>query len=334
MRYGLLGITPVAGQWKWKEETGREAVANYKEYLEQFSKQMSLEEYWEKTGKVKKFIRRQREGEGQNKGVEHWIPPSTGILRTSNWVDIIASESLNYLKIPFDNPKNPEVIKNLVTMSCDEEDLVLDFFAGSGSTAQVVFEINRDTGSTHKFIAVQLPEKTGKESEAFLAGFKTISDLSKERIRRTIKKLKAEKVNSRLDLGFKVFKLKNSNFKIWRGDVVDTVEDLVKQMDLLNDPVKPEALEQNLLWEMMLKSGYDLNTPIEEKKIGENSFYLIAGGEMAVVLGKTDEKCLREIVKLKPQNVVCLDSIFEGNDQLKTNIALQMKDADIAFKTV
>ena len=99
-------------------------------------------------------------------------------------------------------------------------------------------------------------------------------------------------------------------------------------------PVKPEALEQNLLWELMLKSGYDLNTPSEEKKMEGSHFYLIADGELVIVLGKTDEKCLREIVKLKPQNVVCLDSIFEGNDQLKTNTVLQMKDAGIAFKTV
>ncbi|MBI4801195.1 MAG: site-specific DNA-methyltransferase, partial [Elusimicrobia bacterium] len=98
--------------------------------------------------------------------------------------------------------------------------------------------------------------------------------------------------------------------------------------------VKPEAQEQNLLWELVLKSGYDLNTKISEQKAGKCRFYSVANGEMAVILGKADEKCLQEIVKLKPQKVVCLDNIFQANDQLKTNAALQMKDAGIEFRTV
>ena len=89
-----------------------------------------------------------------------------------------------------------------------------------------------------------------------------------------------------------------------------------------------------MLWELLLKSGYDLNTPIAEKKIGKNLFYIIANGETVIMLSPQTEKSISEIIKIKPQKVICLDNIFEGDDQLKTNTALQMKDAKIEFRTV
>ena len=85
MRYELLGVTPSTGQWKWKYEIAQQAVDNHKEYLEHYSDDLSLEEYYASTGESKRFIRRNPAGRGKNKGVEHWIPPSTGILRSSNW---------------------------------------------------------------------------------------------------------------------------------------------------------------------------------------------------------------------------------------------------------
>lgn len=234
----------------------------------------------------------------------------------------------------FDYSKPVSLAKMLAKISIQNDEIVFDFFAGSCTTAQALMELNSEDGGNRRFICVQLPEKADEASEAFKAGYKTIAQIGKERIRRAIEKIKAEGTKSDRDLGFKVFKLKNSNFKIWRGDVVDSAEDLEMQMDLLKDPVKPEAQEQNLLWELLLKSGYDLNTKITEQKAGKCLFYSVAGGEMAVILGKADEKCLQEIVKLKPRKVICLDSIFEANDQLKTNTALQMKDAGIEFRTI
>lgn len=243
----------------------------------------------------------------------------------------------------FDFAKPKELLKTMIEIgSPNEDDIVLDFFAGSATTAHAVLDMNKNDAN-RKFILTQLPELCAEDSEAFKAGYKTIAEIGKERIRRVIKKIKADgksnpdlfsKDKSDMDLGFKVFKLKSSNFKIWRGDVVDTNEDLEKQLDMLKDPVKPEALEQNLLWELMLKSGYDLNTPIEEQKVEKCKFYVVAGGEMAVIVSTADAKCLQAIIKRKPQKVVCLDSIFEGNDQLKTNTVLQMKDAGIEFRTI
>jgi len=243
----------------------------------------------------------------------------------------------------FETPKPTGIIRRMLEVVDDKEGIVLDFFSGTGTTAHAILALNKEDGGERKFICAQLPEKCDKDSEGYKAGYQTIAEIGKERIRRVIQGIKDEikekndlffKDKPLLDLGVKVFKLKNSNFKIWRGDVVDTTEDLEKQMDLLKDPLKPEAQEQNLLWELLLKSGYDLNTKIMEQKIGTCRFYSVVGGEMAVILSKADEKCLQEIVKLKPHKVVCLDNIFEGNDQLKTNTALQMKDAGIEFRTV
>ena len=90
MRYDILGFTPTTGQWKWKKETALEAVKNYISYIDDFSNTMSLEEYWDITGRSKKFIRRNPNGKGKNRGVEHWVEPSNEILRNTNWSDLLA----------------------------------------------------------------------------------------------------------------------------------------------------------------------------------------------------------------------------------------------------
>ena len=89
MRYNLFGYTPEEGQWKWQESVAREAEENYKVYEKEFADRMTIEEYWKKTGKCKRFLRRNIKGTGKNKGVEHWVAPSEGNLRNSNWSDML-----------------------------------------------------------------------------------------------------------------------------------------------------------------------------------------------------------------------------------------------------
>ena len=152
MRYDLFGVIPEKGQWKWKEETAFESVNNYELYLEKFSKKKTLEEYWSETGKTKKFIRRNKRGKGVNKGVEHWVPPSEGILRNTLWQDTFASKPINHLGVEFDNPKNPNLIKHLINSVADDQSTILDFFAGSGTTGQAVLELNNEIRQNKKFI--------------------------------------------------------------------------------------------------------------------------------------------------------------------------------------
>src|SRR5690606_18688714 len=131
------------------------------------------------------------------------------------------------------------------------------------------------------------------------------------------------------DKGFKSFKLSPSSFKHWRSDLIESEEDLGKMMDMFDSQLKPGAQEKNMLYELMLKSGYTLTDKIDER----NGYYLVAD-KLAVVLEKVDETIIREIINSKPQTCIILDNLFAGNDQLKTNTGLQMKDAGVELITI
>jgi adenine-specific DNA-methyltransferase len=220
----------------------------------------------------------------------------------------------------FDFPKPVELEKQLINLAVDDNDIILDFFCGSGTNAHAVLEINQKDGGNRKFILVQLPEPCDKNSEAFKAGYKTIADISRERIKRVIKKIEKEDkeglFKTALDLGFKSFKLSPSNFKVWRSEDI-TEENLERSMEMFIDPVKPESKTENILVELMLKSGYELTDNVENK----GNFYYI-NNELVIALTKMNLKIAAEIINLQPQKVIALDRLFKGNDELKTNIAL------------
>lgn len=157
MRYPILGVKIEKGQWKWSETRARKAIENYKTFQKDFQKKITLEEYWDKTGRKLEFIRRNPDGRGKNKGIDNWISPSSGILRNSNWTDLLASKGLKQLGIDFSNPKNLEVIENIVEMTSDSTDIILDFFAGSGTTAHAVMNLNnKNPDSRRKYILIEM----------------------------------------------------------------------------------------------------------------------------------------------------------------------------------
>src|SRR5665213_235646 len=240
----------------------------------------------------------------------------------------------------FPFPKPISIIKTLINQGLSnegtDEAIVLDFFAGSATTAQAVLELNQADGGNRKFMLVQLPELTDENSEAYKAGYKTIADISKERIRRVIKKIEKEKADKpdmfddgKLDLGFKVFKLYSSNFKIWRGDEI-TEENLAQQLEVFTDPVRHGSEEENMLYELMIKAGYQLTNKIEKG----DKFYSINDGELIIALEEMSQPIVDKIIAAKPQEVITLDHLFTGNDQLRTNTVLQMRDAGVEFKTI
>ena len=201
-------------------------------------------------------------------------------------------------------------------------------------------QLNAEDGGNRKFICVQMAEPCDEGSEAFKAGFRTIADIGKERIRRATKKIAKESEGkldfegSKPDLGFKVFKLDESNFKEWRSDV-KTAETLERQMFEFIDNVKPNANKEHILFELILKSGLDLNVPIEECKMNDGVYYRIDEGKLIISLAdKITKKLVDAILKEKPEKALCLDRAFENNDQLKTNTILQMEAAKIEFKVI
>lgn len=238
----------------------------------------------------------------------------------------------------FDTPKPLRLLERLLLLTTpkSDSDIILDFFAGSCTTAHAVLALNKEDGGNRKFICAQLPEKCDENSEAFKAGYKTIAEIGKERIHRVIKKIKDEQDgkldldgNGDKDLGFKVFKLKESNFKIWRSNI-ETEEELIAQMQKHLEPLDEHAKIEDVLYELLIKSGGNLTAKIKEK----HGYILVNDNEIALMLERADDKIIKQIIAAKPQKVFTLDRLFKNNDKLKTNTALQMKDAGIEFKVI
>ena len=171
----------------------------------------------------------------------------------------------------FPFPKPTGLIKPLLQIaSLSEGDVVIDFFAGSCTTTQAILELNREDGGDRRFIMVQLPEPTPGDSPARQAGYESIADIGKERIRRVIAQMQQER-ESQLpletretpeDLGFKVFKLAPSNYQLWRGVGEDTPDAYAEQMELFTDPLVDGWTAENVIYEVALKEGYGLNCQI------------------------------------------------------------------------
>lgn len=331
MRYEILGFVPESGQWKWKTETAIEAVENYMEFKDKFEDSMTLEEYWISTNKTKKFIRRNVNGNGKNQGVEHWIPPSNGILRNTNLLDILATKNIEEIKDVFDFPKNVELIQVLCEMAnLAKNDTVLDFFSGSATTAHAVMQLNVTHESNVKFILVQLPEKTHNPV------FPTICDIGKNRIDKIGNKIKNNNQNlSNIDIGFKVFKLDSSNIKEWDSDFDNLETNLLDSVE----NIKADRTSEDLLYEILLKYGLDLTLPIEEKTINNRKVYVIGFGALIVCLDDEIEiDTVKKIAELKSifveehgietTRVVFKDSSFK-NAVVKTNAIQILKQFGI-----
>ena len=336
MRYEILGFTPNEGQWRTSKEKAEIAIENYKIYQQNFSKEMSIEEYYKKTG-TKNFIRRIENGVGKNGGVQHWIAPSESKLRTTNWSNLEVSQISKEIDLPFENPKNKMLIIELLKLvKYKKYDIILDFFSGSATTAHSVMQLNAEDGGNRKYIMVQLPELCDEGSEAYKAGYKNICEIGKERIRRAGEKIKSDENlpienREKLDVGFKVFKLDSSNIKEWNTNTEDLKQSLLDSME----NVKIDRSSLDILYEILLKYGLDLNIPIEENKY----FYSIGGGSLLVSLNKeiNDEviksiceeyKNLLEIDKDFKTTVILRDNSFK-NDVDKTNAIKKLEQVRI-----
>ena len=337
MRYEILGFTPNEGQWRTSKEKAEIAIENYKIYQQNFSKEMSIEEYYKKTG-IKNFIRRIENGIGKNGGVQHWIAPSESKLRTTNWSNLEVSQISKEIELPFENPKNKILIIELLKLvKYKKSDIILDFFSGSATTAHSVMQLNAEDGGTRKYIMVQLPELCDESSEVYKAGYKNICEIGKERIRRAGEKIKLDESlplenREKLDVGFKVFKLDSSNIKEWDTDTENLQQSLLDSIE----NIKRDRNTLDVLYEILLKYGLDLNIPIEENK----DFYSIGGGSLLVSLNKEinnevinsiceEYKKLQEIDKEFKTTVILRDNSFK-DDEVKTNAIKKLEQFGIS----
>lgn len=344
MRYDILGYTPDAGQWKWSKEKALAAVENYKVYLSEHSKTKTLEEYWLETDKKLSFIRRNPNGQGKNKGVENWISPSDGTLRNTNWTDLFASKDEKEFSGLFDFSKNVGVIKNLIIgSSAGTGDVILDFFAGSGTTAQAVMELNEEDGENRAFICVQMPEECAAESEAYKAGHKTIADVCRNRLRKVIGKIsdgingEPNAAHSKQTLGFRYYKLAQSNFKQWKSEIGST-EELIERLENFKEPLAHRPADSyDLLTELLLKSGFELPAKIETRTTSDNAlFYVVNSGNMIYALDNLSDALLEEVKTAQPEAFVAHGNLFTGEkaDEQMTNWKLRLTESGIEFKII
>jgi adenine-specific DNA-methyltransferase len=238
----------------------------------------------------------------------------------------------------YDYPKSVSFLKRCLHLGLAAGDLVVDFFAGSGPTAQAALEMNKEDDGGRKFILVQLPELTGQED------YHTISEICKERVRRVIKKLNdATEGKLRLegkqkqDRGFRVFKLAESNFKAWNANVpTGDVATLQEQLELHIDHIRDGRAAEDILYEILLKSGFPLTTPVEKLAIEGKTVFSTAGRALLICLERNlTLELIRAMAEQKPERIVCLDEGFAGNDQLKANAVQIFKTKGVtSFKTV
>ncbi|HUT03673.1 MAG TPA: site-specific DNA-methyltransferase [bacterium] len=237
----------------------------------------------------------------------------------------------------FDNPKPASLLRHLLAVGSCPDGIILDFFAGACTTAHAVLELPQEPGGNRKFIMVQLPEPCDEGSEAFKAGYGTIADIGKERIRRVIKRIESERAEradnstgdlpgmaeerADLDLGFKVFKLDASNIRPWDADF-DNLEPAL--FDAIEN-IKPDRTEADVLYELLLKYGLDLAVPIERREIAGKTVHIIGAGALIVCLAKDITldvvegiAALKEELKPEIMRVVFKDSGFK-DDVVKTN---------------
>lgn len=324
MRYEVLGFTPTTGQWRRQRDYAERAAKNYQDYLAVAQQYNSLEAYSEATG-ITEFIRRDPNGKGKNGGVYHWQAPDGTTLRTSNWLDLEVSQIQKEFDLPFDNPKNKVLIMELVKLvQLSNEDIVLDFFSGSATSAHAVMQLNAKDDVLRKFILVQLPEPTEEDSEACKAGYNNICEIGKERIRRAGRKIKEEAGlhGQDLDIGFRVFRVDESNME----DVYFQPAAL-RQQDLtsLFDNVKPDRTDLDLLFGAMLDWGVQLSLPMSKATIDGRDVYTVNEGDLVACFAENiTENVIAHIADQSPLRVLFRDSCF-NTDADKINIFEQFK---------
>lgn len=302
-------ITPTKKSWKYERATHEKHVAEDRIY-------------WGKDGTnevpaLKLFLSEVRDGL-----IPHNWWPHTEVSHTDEakkYVDRL----FNGIS-PFDTPKPLKLIERMLQISSVEAgDIVLDFFAGSASTAEACLKYDEFL----KFVMIQIPERCVPKSEGEKQGYKNIAEISKERIRRAAKKIKEENPGYKGDLGFKVFKLDGSNIKRWEAGF-DTLE-----QDLLNavDYIKQDRSSEDVLYELLLKYGLDLTVPIETRTIAGKTVYSIGLGALVVCLDKDVSMDvvngigeLKEELQPEIMRVVFKDDGFK-DDVVKTNALQTLK---------
>ena len=350
MKFPILGITPREGKrWQIGERTARKY-----EKMNRFIADNRIV-------KLKIYEQDDKSTFSANPTLIMDCGSTDSAAKETN-VELFGQEEL------FSNPKPIKLLLHILKMGINKDDLVLDFFSGSATTAHAVMQLNAEDGGNRRFIMVQLPEPCPEDSEASKAGYKNICEIGKERIRRAGEKIKTEveEQNAQLkldeapkkvpDIGFQVFKLDSSNLKKWNTEagMVKDYADGSEQLDFSQKKLAedlqaavenyiPGRTEQDVVYEIMLKMGFDLTWPVEEKTVAGKKVYVVALGALMLCLeNNITPDVAKGIVELHRQlapetwKVVFRDNGF-ASDSDKVNVHEILKSAGLeedAFTTV
>ena len=262
----------------------------------------------------------------------------TGTLPRTLWDGFINRKGADLLKkldIPFDFSKPIELIVYMMTIMNinDTSYTILDFFSGSATTAHAVMQLNAEDGGKRKFIMVQLPEVCDEKSEAYKAGYKNICEIGKERIRRSGKKIVEETGKTDLDIGFRVFKLDESNMK----EVYYKPDDYNQSMlEKMTSNIKEDRSPEDLLYACMLDWGLELSLPHSVEKIDGFDVHIVNDGDLIACFDeKISEDAIKQIADKKPLRVVFRDSSF-ANDAARVNVGeiFKLKSPNTTVKVI
>ena len=236
----------------------------------------------------------------------------------------------------FDTVKPIPYIERMLQLSTEKSDIVLDFFSGSGTTAHAVMQLNAEDGGNRQWICVQLPEQTSEKSEAFKAGYTNIADIARERIRRAGAKIRtdfADKLAERekpLDLGFRSYGVGESNFKQWNEMVADPEEIRQQMLDII-DPIEPDATDESILTELLLKRGISPMAEVEDR--GAYLFVPSAGLAIRLTPDLTEAE-FSEILTSGAQTILLLSRALGTNETLHINLTLQAEQRGVRVEVV
>lgn len=231
--------------------------------------------------------------------------------------------------IAFNSGKKPvKMLKNLLTIADTKNAIVIDFFSGSASMAHAVMQLNAEDGGNRKFIMVQLPEATDEKSEAYKAGYKNICEIGKERIRRAGDKIMSEHPDAKIDTGFRVFRLDDTNMKDVYYKPVDTAQDSL--LDMV-DNIKPDRTDMDLLFGAMLERGLMLDMPVEEVQSNGITYYVVNNGDLIACFAENiPESVIHEIANRRPLQALFRDSSFaESKDKINLTEIFKNVDSNI-----
>lgn len=306
MTFELNGYTPPEGQrWQGGKASIKELFENG--YIE-FRSGTPFRRYY------------QDEEEGEHEPLYTYIDKEKSGSSESGKTDLNELVGNDH---GFDTVKPKELIELFIKAICNKDDIILDFFAGTGTTAHAVMAVNNEDEGNRNFILIQFPEEISHPR------FNMIPDMTRERIVQAAKELEIE-------ASFKYFSLNSSNFISWEYDV-SSPEQMYEQMEAWKTPIKERRSSNDILYEVLLKSGFKLTATIEEHTHGEYRFFLIKQDEQEVMVYVDQEivtkDVLEEMRKLGPSQIWILDEAFTTDDD-KKNIELQWKEEGIAFRTI